>query len=462
MTRVAIIGGGISGLSAAYALQKQRITGANIEYMLYESSPHFGGVLQTEIVHKCLIEAGPDSFLTEKSWAADLGRELGLGDQLITSNDAHRKTYIVKDGRLVPIPNGLMFMAPTRMMPTLFSPLFSWSTKVTMAREWFASPQSTTTSDESVAAFVERHYGREMLDQLVAPLLAGVYGGDASQMSMRAVLPRFVEMEKKHGSLGRGITRERTPASSGQASKPLFTSLKGGMQQLTVALMKTLQPESLRINTPVQALQPQGSKWLVSAGYESDQVDAVIIATPAYVAAKLLHIADIELAAELAAIPYNSSITVALAFDDKVRASLPLGFGFLVPKNEPVGILAATFVHNKFPNRAPENVALIRCFLGGSKADDYMQLDDIGIIDIVRRDLHRVLGITADPLFTSIYRWNRAMAQYNVGHLDRLAKIETLCQKLPGLALAGNAYTGIGVPDCIRSGMNAAAELFKI
>jgi len=199
----------------------------------------------------------------------------------------------------------------------------------------------------------------------------------------------------------------------------------------------------------------------VSAGYDSDQVDAIIIATPAYVAAKLLHIADLELASELAAIPYNSSITVALAFDQNVRASLPPGFGFLVPENEPIEILAATFVHNKFPFRAPEDTALIRCFLGGTNADDYMQLDDKAIVEIVRHDLNRVLGIAADPLFISLHRWNRAMAQYTVGHLDRLERINTLRQKLPGLALAGNAYTGIGIPDCIRSGINAAAEVLR-
>jgi protoporphyrinogen/coproporphyrinogen III oxidase len=462
MTRVAIIGGGISGLSAAYALQKQRAAGADVDYLLYETSSRLGGVLHSELVHKCLIEAGPDSFLTEKSWAADLCREIGLEDQLITSNDAQRKTYVVKNGRLVPIPNGLMFMAPTRVMPTLFSQLFSWNTKAKIAREWFDAPESMVTGDESVAAFVERHYGQEMLDQLVAPLLAGVYGGDARQMSMRAVLPRFVEMEKKYGSLSRGMLQRRKASPSRNPPRPLFTALKGGMQQLADALANSLQPEFVRPDTSVQALQPQGSKWLVSAGYDSDQVDAVIIAAPAYVAAKLLHIADLTLAAQLAAIPYNSSITVALAFDNKVRESLAPGFGFLVPKNEPLEILAATFVHNKFPFRAPEDIALIRCFLGGTNADRYMQMDDLRITEIVRRDLQRVLGITADPLFTSISRWIRSMAQYTVGHLDRMARIDELRRKLPGLALAGNAYTGIGIPDCIRSGMNAAADVLRM
>ena len=461
MTRIAIIGGGISGLAAAYALQRQRTAGVDLDYVLYEAAAHFGGVLHSELVHKCLIEAGPDSFLTEKSWATDFCREIGLEDQLITSNDSERKTYIYKDGRLVAIPNGLMFMAPTRIMPVLLSPLFSWSTKTRMAREWFASPDSPVTTDESVASFVERHYGEEMLQQLVAPLLAGVYGGDAAQLSMRSVLPRFLEMEKKHGSLSRGMLQERRAGSQQSPPKPLFTSLKGGMQQLADTLVKLLNSAILRPSTPVQALQPQGDKWLVSAGYDSDQVDGVIIAAPAYVAAKLLHIADLALASELTAIPYNSSITVALAFDQKVRASLPPGFGFLVPESEPLNILAATFVHNKFPFRAPADIALIRCFLGGRKADDYMQLDDARIVEIVRRDLHHALGITAEPLFTLLYRWKHSMAQYTVGHRDRLERIDVLRKRLPGLALAGNAYTGIGIPDCIRSGINAAAEVLN-
>jgi protoporphyrinogen/coproporphyrinogen III oxidase len=459
MTRVAIIGGGISGLSAAYALHKRRAGGADIDYVLYEASPRFGGVLQSELVQKCLIEAGPDSFLTEKSWAADLCREIGLEDQLITSNDSQRKTYIVQAGRLVPIPNGLMFMTPTRILPVLFSPLFSWSAKKRMAREWFAAPDSLVTTDESVATFVERHYGEEMIERLVAPLLAGIYGGDASQLSVQAVLPRFVEMEKKYGSLSKGMLSERRAATAHNPLRPLFTSLKGGMQQLADALAKRLKPEFLRPNTSVQALQPQGDKWLVSAGYDSDQVDAVIIATPAYVAAKLLHIADLTLAAELTAIPYNSSITVAMAFDKAVRAALPPGFGFLVPQSEPFNILAATFVHNKFSFRAPADTALIRCFIGSDKADNYMQLGDERIFEIVRHDLQRALGIAAEPLFGLLYRWSHSMAQYTVGHRDRLARIRDLLQRLPGLALAGNAYSGIGIPDCIRSGMTAAAEV---
>src|SRR5579863_9214949 len=257
MKRIAIIGGGISGLSAAFTLEKQRRAGASLEYVVYESTPRLGGVLVTERVDGCLVEAGPDSFLTEKPWASDLCRELGLSDELIGSNDADRKTYIVAKGRLALIPDGLMFMVPTKIMPTVMSPLFSVRTKLRMAGEWFHPPRRAD-ADETVAAFVERHYGPEMVDRLADPLLSGVYGGEASQLSVRAVLPRFAEMEASHGSLGRAMlaARKRMPQSSKAPPRPLFTSLKDGMQQLVDAVLSRLPSSALRTNTPVQAIQP--------------------------------------------------------------------------------------------------------------------------------------------------------------------------------------------------------------
>src|SRR5271167_3201554 len=236
MKRIAIIGGGISGLSAAFALEEQRAQGASLEYVLFESSARLGGVLVTERVDGCLVEAGPDSFLTEKPWASDLCREVGLADQLIGSNDADRKTYILVKGRLVVIPDGLMFMVPTKITPTLLSPLFSVRTKMRMAAEWFHPPHKAD-GDESVATMVERHYGPEMVDRLADPLLSGVYGGEASQLSVRAVLPRFAEMEAKHGSLGRAMlaARKKMAAAAKGPSRPLFSSLKDGMQQMVDA-----------------------------------------------------------------------------------------------------------------------------------------------------------------------------------------------------------------------------------
>jgi protoporphyrinogen/coproporphyrinogen III oxidase len=461
MTRIAIIGGGISGLSAAFELEElRRNASANVEYVLYETSARLGGVLRTEYIDGCVVEAGPDSFITEKPWAADLSRALGLGDQLIGSNDADRKTYILTKGRLVVMPDGLMFMVPTKILPTGFSPLFSWKAKLRMTQELFHPPRAVD-QDESVAAFVERHYGAEMVDRLADPLLSGVYGGEAASLSVRAVLPRFAEMERTHGSLGRAMlaARKKTSAGPRKPAPPLFTSLKNGMQHLAETLVSRLTPTALLTNAPVQALQREAGSWVVSAGMQSDEFDSVIIALPAPAAAQVLRIVSPELSAELGAIQYSSSITVGLGYDRNVRQSLPPGFGFLVPRSEGKKLLAATFVHNKFPHRAPDDRALLRCFFAGSNAEDVWPLSDDRIVGIVRNELQQILGLRAEPLFARVYKWKSAMAQYGVGHLDRLERIERIRQQLPGLALAGNAYRGIGVPDCVRSGRDAAKAI---
>jgi oxygen-dependent protoporphyrinogen oxidase len=460
MKRIAIIGGGISGLSAAFALEKYRLAGAPLEYVLFESSPRLGGVLVTERVDGCLVEAGPDSFLTEKPWASDLCREVSLGDQLIGSNDADRKTYILVKGKLVVIPDGLMFMVPTKITPTVLSPLFSMRAKMRMAREWFHPPRKAE-ADETVASFVERHYGPEMVDRLADPLLSGVYGGEASQLSVRAVLPRFAEMEAKHGSLGRAMlaARKKVALSSKAPARPLFTSLKDGMQQLVDAVVSRLPASALHPNSPVRCIQIQNNGYVVSAGYASDRFDAVIVATPAQAAAELVGMASVDLSSELRGIQYTSSVTVNLGYDGRVRASLPPGFGFLVPRSEGKRMLAATFVHNKFPHRAPEDRALLRCFIGGARNEQVLQAPDAEVVRTVREELQQIIGLTAGPLFTRVYRWKGAMAQYGVGHLERLQRIESLLQQLPGLALAGNGYRGIGVPDCVRSGSEAAKNI---
>jgi protoporphyrinogen/coproporphyrinogen III oxidase len=475
MPRIAIIGGGISGLSAAFTLEEKRQSSAEIEYVLFEAAPRLGGVMVTDRADGCLIEAGPDSFLTEKPWAADLCRKIGLGDQLIGSNDADRKTYIVvrkkddhKNGRdqLVVMPDGLMFMVPTKILPTVLSPLFSLRTKMRMATEWFHPPHKAE-ADETVAQMVERHYGSEMVDLLADPLLSGVYGGEATDLSVRAVLPRFADMEAKHGSLGRAMLRSRKEARKKMAGaakappRPLFSSLKEGMQQMVDALVARLDPANLRTSSAVQSLIPQDDGWTVAAGYQSDHFDAVIIAAPAHAAAAVLQSADENLARELASINYSSSVTLTLGYDEKVRRSLPPGFGFLVPRSAGHRMLAATFVHNKFPHRAPENRAIVRCFLGGARDEQILSSTDDQILALARDELRQIVGLTAEPLFTRVYRWKSAMAQYSVGHLERIGRIQSLCQKLPGLALAGNGFNGIGVPDCVRSGTEAATKVLS-
>jgi oxygen-dependent protoporphyrinogen oxidase len=462
MTRIAIIGGGISGLTAAFTLEEHRRAGA-LEYTLYESSPKLGGVLRTEHIDGCIVEAGPDSFISEKPWAADLCRTLGLGDQLIGSNDADRITYILVRGRLIPMPDGLMFMVPTKILPTGFSPLFSWTTKLRMAQELFHPPRAAD-ADESVASLVERHYGAEMVDRLADPLLSGVYGGEAANLSVRAVLPRFAEMERTHGSLGRAMlaARKKMPRPANQPPAPLFTSLKNGMQQLVETIVPRLNQASLLTNAPVESIQPRTGGWSVSAGLKSEHFNAVILALPALAAAKLLSNCSPELSSELGAIGYSSSITVGLGYDRGVRESLPPGFGFLVPRSEGKRLLAATFVHNKFPHRAPDDRALLRCFFAGSNAENIWQLSDDEIVAIVRTELQQILGLRAVPLFARVYKWKSAMAQYGVGHLERLARIDRLRRQLPGLAFAGNGYRGIGVPDCVRSGHEAAKQVLNL
>jgi oxygen-dependent protoporphyrinogen oxidase len=458
MKQVAIIGGGISGLAAAWTLEKRRSAGVALEYKLFESSSRFGGVLATEHVDGCVVEAGPDSFLTEKPWASELCREIGLGDQLIESNDAARKIYVLVKDKLVSLPDGLMFMVPTNLTATLLSPLFSAETKLRVAREWFLPPRSAAV-DETVASFITRHYGAEMVERLADPLLAGVYGGEASQLSVRAVLPRFAAMEAEHGSLGRAILAARKKQKVNAAPIPLFTSLRQGMQQLADGVVSRLPASALHANTPVQCVQRQNGGLVVSAGLASGHFDAVIVATPAYAAASLLQMAGPEVAAELSGIPYMSSITVNLGYERNVRGLLPPGFGFLVPRSEAKRLLATTFVHNKFPHRAAEDRALLRCFLGGARNEDIFEAPAEETLRIVREELRQILGLTAEPQFTRIYRWKSAMAQYGVGHLERLERIEVLLQGFPGVALAGNGYRGIGVPDCVKAGQEAAEKV---
>jgi oxygen-dependent protoporphyrinogen oxidase len=280
---------------------------------------------------------------------------------------------------------------------------------------------------------------------------------------VRAVLPRFAEMERTYGSLGRAMlaARRKMRAGTRRIPPPLFTSLKNGMEHLVETIVARLTPSSLVTDATVQALQREAGGWVVSAGMRSDYFDAVIVALPAGAAAHVLRIASPELASELAAVEYSSSITVGLGYDRNVRQSLPPGFGFLVPRSEGKRLLAATFVHNKFPHRAPEDRALLRCFFAGSNAENVWPLSDDQIVGIVRNELEQIIGLRAEPLFARVYKWKSAMAQYGVGHLERLERIEQLRAQLPGLALAGNAYRGIGVPDCVRSGREAAKELVE-
>jgi oxygen-dependent protoporphyrinogen oxidase len=475
--RIAIIGGGIAGLAAAYELKKARAAGASVEYTLYEARPRLGGSLASEIVDGAVLERGPDSFLSEKPAAAEFCRELGLGADLLPSNDAARKTYIVVRNRLVALPDGLMFLVPTKLVPTALSRLFSLHTKVRMALELLHPPRPSG-HDESVAALVERHFGKEAVDRLADPLLSGIYGGDAAQLSAQTVLPRLVEMETKYGSLTRGMLaahrqmRARAkskssvprPKSSGVAGPAIFTALRGGMSQLVDALVARLDEGGLRTETPVSSIRELSSSWSIEAGRTAETFDAVIMAAPAWAAGPLLAPVDAALGSELSGIPYSSSITVNLIYDEAKIGRLPEGFGFLVPAVEGRAMLACTFVHRKFLGRTPPGKAVFRAFLGGVKHEALLDESDDALVAIVRREMSEILGANTisaavEPEHVQVSRWRRAMAQYAVGHKERMERINERVATLPGLRLAGNAYDGIGVPDCIRLGRRAAREL---
>jgi len=464
--RTAIIGGGIAGLAAAYELELARSADPSISYTLFESRNRLGGALGSECVDGTVLERGPDSFLTEKPAAAELCRELGLADDLLPSNDAARKTYIVVNNRLVALPDGLMFLIPTKLVPTALTRLFSLKTKIRMGMELLLPPRPASAEDESVAALVERHYGTEAVDRLADPLLSGIYGGDAAQLSAKTVLPRLVEMETKYGSLTRGMLaahRQMRARMGGKAPtpRPTFTTLRGGLQQLVDALAARLEAGSVRLNTAVTGLERVGNGWRVTGGGQTGIYDAVIVASPAWAAGALLGQTDAGLGEDLSSIPYSSSITVNLVYDAAKLGTLPDGFGFLVPVSEGRSMLACTFTHRKFLGRTAPGKAVFRAFLGGMRGAAQLTVADEALVATVRRELGEILGYkvvppTVEPERTQVSRWSRAMAQYAVGHEARIKRIKERVAGLPGLQLAGNAYDGIGIPDCIRLGRAAA------
>jgi oxygen-dependent protoporphyrinogen oxidase len=483
--RTAIIGGGIAGLAAAYELEKARAAaehggGPDVKYTLFESQDRLGGSLATEIVGGTVLERGPDSFLTEKPAGAELCRELGLGDQLTPSNDAERKTYILVKNRLVALPDGLMFLVPTKLMPTALTPLFSLRTKIKMGLELLQPPRPADADDESVAAMVARHFGTEVVDRLADPLLSGIYGGDAAHLSARAVLPKLVEMESEYGSLTRGVLAARSKMvararesarrnedgsgpgigpGAGRPARTIFTTLKGGMQQLVDAIEAKLKPGSVRLGTAVTSLDRTGTGLVVEAGGVRESYDAAIVCLPAWAASTVLKGLDGTLSEDLAGIPYSSSITVNLVYDERKIPALPDGFGFLIPTSEGRSMLACTFVHRKFLGRTAPGKAVLRAFLGGIGNEALLSDPDAVLVEIVRREFKDILGITTEPEHVQISRWGRAMAQYAVGHGERVRRIQDRVAALPGLKLAGNAYDGIGIADCIRLGRKAAQEL---
>jgi len=452
MRRIAIIGGGVTGLAAAY-----EALCAGAQPILIEKDRELGGVIRTESREGCTLEGGPDSFLSAKPAALELIRELGLASDVIGSNDSSRVTYLVKHGRLVPLPDGLMMMIPTRVMPVAVSSLLGLGTKIRMGLEYFRRPGSEQ-ADRTVEEFVREHYGQEAVDYLAEPLLAGVYGGSVRDLSVQSVLPRFVELEARYGSLTKGVLAARAKAPKGE-SAPLFQTLKGGLGQLTRELEKRVRPGAQLVTAAAESVEPAGERWHVRASGERIEADGVILACPTWAAAGLLEAAAPPIARLLEPIPYSSSVTLSLVYRREDCGRIPPGFGFLVPARERGMLVACTFTGAKFSHRVPESLVVLRCFLGGSGGEYVLDLPDDEIILTARRELRALLGWDVEPAFHVMHRWRRAMAQYTVGHSARMKELGVELAKLPGLALAGNGYDGIGIPDCIRTGRAAAKRL---
>ena len=465
---VVIIGGGIAGLATAYYLQKQaRAQNLALTYTLVESAPTFGGKITTKIMDGLVIEGGPDSFISQKPWGFQLCQELGLADQLIGTNDERRKTYILHKGRLRPLPDGVMLIVPTRLMPFALSPLISPWGKIRMGLERFIPPK-TDEADESLANFIGRRLGREALEKIAEPLMAGIYVADPERLSLQSTFPRFMTMEKKYGSLIKGMRSQQRAMQNGSAPRPqlpLFMTLRGGLTELVETLISKLEGELItgQMATGLTPSQTASSPYQVSmAGGQIYQADAVVMATPAYIASKLLAPHAPALAQKLSQIRYLSTATISLAFK-RAEITHPLdGFGFVVPKSEPCRLMACTWVSTKFSHRAPADQVLLRAFVGGYKHQELVDLPDEALVNLVRGELAQIMGLKAQPTHQEIYRWPRGNAQYDVGHLERVAEIEALAEETrPGLYFTGSAFRGVGLPDCIHQGEQTAGRVIQ-
>jgi len=457
MKRVAIIGGGIAGVTAAWQLARLAANGAGVEATLFEASSRVGGIVETVRQAGFTVECGPDAWVTEKPWARELAEELGLGDEIIASNDATRKTYVLVDGRLVAMPDGMRMMVPTDLDALDRSALFSDAAKAAFRGEVGRADElkaAAAECDESVAEFVQRHFGREVVDKIGTPLLSGVFGGDVAKLSVRAVMAPFVAMEREHGSLVLALQRRASERASQRAA--VFTTLRGGVGTLIEAMVAGIPPSWIRLQSAVNALRRAAGPWEVETGRGRDSFDAVMIAAPVDVARALLGPIAPD-AAELMHMEASSAVVAGFGFNAQI--DLPGGFGFLVPPGSSESqLLAGTFVDQKFADRAPEGSRLLRGFFGGAAAERLLAASDEEIATLALKELQSILGPLPSPALTVIRRWPRALPQYAVGHLEHMAELFGQVDSLGGVWLLGNGYRGVGLPDLIRDARAAARE----
>ncbi|MFQ5433822.1 MAG: protoporphyrinogen oxidase [Anaerolineae bacterium] len=464
---VAIIGGGVTGLSCAWHLQQQATEASlDVTYTLLESSDRWGGKIRTDTVDgyadtPFVVEGGPDSVLTQKPWAIQMARQMGLGERLWPTNDDRRQTFVVHKGKPMPLPDGVLLIVPTKIKPFALSPLISPLGKLRMGLDLFIPPK-TDGEDETLADFMRRRLGAEALDKLAEPLLSGIYNADAEKQSLLATFPRFRDLEVKYGSLMKGMLASRkarpSPPKNGQKSS-MFTSFRNGMQELVDGILPHLQGD-LRLGTAVQSIQPLESGYhLTLQNGETLDVDAVVLAIPAFAAAELIKPFRPQAAEDLQGIRYVSTGTISLAYRREEIGHPLNGFGIVIPRSEKRCVNAITWSSTKFNNRAPDGFVLLRAFFGGSRTPEMMTVGDDKLLATVCAELESLMGVNARPLFHKIYRWTKSNPQYDVGHLDRIERIEAAMPS--GLFVTGSPYRGVGVPDCVRQAQQTAVKIIQ-
>lgn len=473
MKKVVVIGGGLTGLSAAYAIEEEIKKGTPIDYVLIESSNRLGGKVYTENVDGFNVEVGPDCFLSEKPWVGQLANRLGIEDKLLPSNEASKGTYVVSKSKLHKLPDGMLLMIPTKILPFAFSPLISWPGKFRMVLD-LVLPKRKGNGDESLGSFVSRRLGKEALDKIAEPLIGGIHGGDAENMSLMASFPRFLKMEQDERSLIKFMLKSRfkapppKPQASRKPNKTYFMSFSGGMGDITKEITRHITPSKVLLDKEVTEVEKKGSSYIVHVkGMEPIQADAVIVATPANFAAQYLSGVDKELVKMLSQFKYGSTATISLAYkrsdiENSKMKDVVGSFGFVVPVSEKRKITAVTFSSTKWNNRVPsDDYVLVRAFVGGAKNPQNAELDDEAMTKLVKEELKDITGLTAEPVMTKIFRWIEGMPQYTMGHLDRVGKLEKKVEEIDGLYVVGSSYRGVGVGECINGGLTAAEKAIK-
>lgn len=455
MKRIVIVGGGIAGLAAAYfALEKAKKLGESIHLQVLDEKDRLGGCILTEKVNGFVIEGGPDCFLYEKPWALALCEKLGLGNRILNTNE-NRRIFILSDGKLHELPEGFMLMVPTSFMPFIRSSLISWPGKIRMGMDLFI-PKNRSNDEESLADFVRRRLGEEALEKIAEPLVAGIHAGTPETMGLNSTFPRFIQMEKEYGSLIRGMLARRKMAQKweerGGPKRTMFLTLKDGLGEWVDRLREKIGEERIALKKKVAGLRrtENGNYHIQLWDGTFFEADAIILATPAFITAKIVEEMDPKLSEILLTIPYVSSATVSLAYR-RPQIHHPLdAFGFIIPRSEKRKIMASTWTSVKFNSRAPEGHVLLRVFVGGANNEPLVDLDDCEMLRIIQEELKDIMDLEGNPMFMKIYRWEKSMPQYLVGHLKKVGRIEKRTDLQPGLFLTGCAYKGIGISDAVH------------